>query len=79
MDVGRYRHNLEGFDEKSTYQMSINRQRTITTNDAHASLERILSFLLFLSWWRALKKRSNHLEIVWIPLKARHSNSFKNS
>ena len=25
MDVGRYRHNYEGFYEKSTYQMFINR------------------------------------------------------
>ena len=31
MDVGGYRHNYEGFYEKISYQMSINRGRTITT------------------------------------------------
>ena len=50
-----------------------------TTQGAHASLVGILSFLLFLSWWRVLKRRSNHPETVWIPLEARHLNSFKNS
>ena len=25
MDVGRYRHNYEGFHEKTSFQMSINR------------------------------------------------------
>ena len=59
--------------------MSINRERMTTTQGAHASFVGILSFLLFLSWWRALKKRFNYLEIVWIPLEARHLNSFKNS
>ena len=59
--------------------MSIDRGRTTTTEGAHASLVGILSFLLFLSWWRALKRRSNHPETVWIPLEARHLNSFKNS
>ena len=59
--------------------MSINRGRTTTTEGAHASLVGILSFLLFLSWWRGLKRRSNHPETVWIPLEARHLNSFKNS
>ena len=59
--------------------MSINRGRTTTTEGAHASLVRILSFLLFLSWWRALKRRSNHPETVWMLLEARHLNSFKNS
>ena len=57
--------------------MSINRGRT--TQGAHASLVRILSFLLFLSWWRALKRRSNHPEAVWISLEARHLKSFKKS
>ena len=79
MDVDRYRHNYEGFYEKTSYQMSINRERTTITQGGHASLVRILSILLFLSWWRALKRRSNHLETVWIPLEARHLNSFKNS
>ena len=59
--------------------MSINRGRKTTTEGLHASLVGILSFLLFLSWWRALKRRSNHPETVWIPLEARHFNSFKNS
>ena len=59
--------------------MSINRGRTTTTEGAHASLVRILSILLFLSWWRALKRRFNHPETVWIPLEARHLNRFKNS
>ena len=38
MDVGGYRHNYEGFYEKTSYQMSINRGRTTTTKGAHASL-----------------------------------------
>ena len=76
MDVGRYRHNYEGFYEKSTYQMSINRVRTTTTQGSHESLVRIL---LFLSWQKDLKRRFNHREIVWILLEARHLNSFKNS
>ena len=50
MDVGGYRHNYEGFYEKTSYQMSINRGSTTTTKGAHASLVGILSFLLFLSW-----------------------------
>ena len=79
MDVGGYRHNYEGFYEKTSFQMSINKGRTTTTEGAHATLVGILSFLLFLSWWRALKRRSNHPETVWIPLEARHLNSFKNS
>ena len=33
MEVGRYRHNNEGFNKKFTYQMSINRGRTTTTQD----------------------------------------------
>ena len=79
MDVGGYRHNYEGFYEKTSYQMSINRGRTTTTQCDHASLVGILSFLLFLSWWRALKRRSNNLETAWISLEARHLNSFNNS
>ena len=59
--------------------MYINRGRTTRTEGAHASLVGILSFILFLSWLRALKKRSNYLETVWILLEARHLNSFKNS
>ena len=79
MDVGGYRHNYEGFYEKTSYQMSINKGRTTTTQGAHASLVGILSILLFLSWCRALKRRSNHPETMWIPLEARHLNRFKNS
>ena len=79
MDVGGYRHNYEGFYEKSTCQMFKNRDKTTTTLGAHARLVRILSFILFLSWLRALKRRSNHLEIVWILLEDRDLNSFKNS
>ena len=67
------------FNEKTSFQMSINRGRMTTTEGAHASLVVILFMLLFLSWQRALKRRSNHLETVWIPLEARHLNSFKNS
>ena len=48
MDVGGYRHNYEGFYEKTSFQMSINRGRTTTTEGAHASLVRILYILLFL-------------------------------
>ena len=50
MDVGGYRHNYEGFYEKTSFQMSINKGRTTTTEGAHASLVGILSFLLFISW-----------------------------
>ena len=50
MDVGGHRHNYEGFYEKISFQMSINRGRTTTIEGVHASLVRILSFLLFLSW-----------------------------
>ena len=49
MDVGGYRHNYEGFYEKSSYQMSINRGRTTTTKGDHASLVRILSFFFSFS------------------------------
>ena len=48
MDVGGYRQNYEGFYEKTSYQMSINRGRTTTSEGADASLIGILSFLLFL-------------------------------
>ena len=50
IDLGGYRHNYEGFYEKTSYQMSINRGRTTTTEGAHESLVGILSFFLFLSW-----------------------------
>ena len=79
MDVGGYRHNSKGFSEKNSNQMSINRGRMTTPQGSHASLVGILSFLLFLSWRRALKRRSNHPETVRISLEARHLNSFNNS
>ena len=47
MDVGGYRHNYEGFYDKTLYQMFINWERMTITQGAHASLVRILSFLLF--------------------------------
>ena len=50
MNVSGYRHNYEGFYEKSIFQMSINRERMTTSQGAHTSLLRILSFLIFLSW-----------------------------
>ena len=31
MDIGGYRHNYEGFYEKTSYQMSINMGRMTTT------------------------------------------------
>ena len=31
IDISRYRNNYEGFYEKSTYQISINRKRMTTT------------------------------------------------
>ena len=39
----------------------INRKKMKKNKGAHASLVEILSFILFLSWWRALKRRSNYL------------------
>ena len=48
IDFDGYKHNYEGFYEKSTYQMSINKGRMTTTQGAHASLVRLLSFFLFL-------------------------------
>ena len=50
MDVGGYRYNYEGVYTKTSYQISINRERTTTTQGTHASLVRILSFILFLYW-----------------------------
>ena len=47
IDVGGYKYNDEGFYEKFTYQMYINRERMIITQGAHACIVRIISFLLF--------------------------------
>ena len=49
MDVGGYKHNYEGFYEKSIYKTFRNR-KTTTTQCAYVSLMRILKFLLFLYW-----------------------------
>ena len=43
------------------------------------NLVKTLSFILFFSYRRVMKKRSNCLIIVWILLKARHLNNFENS
>ena len=45
MNVDGYRHNYEGFYDKSTYQKSINRERTTIIEGAHVSIMRILSFI----------------------------------
>ena len=44
MNIGLYRHNYEGFYEKTSSYMSINRERTTTTLGVHTSLVGILSF-----------------------------------
>ena len=59
MDVGGYKHNYEGFYEKTSFQMSINMGRTTTTPGTHASLVGILSFLLFL----LVKKFEDEIQI----------------
>ena len=38
IDVGGYTYNYEGFYEKTSYQISINRGRMNTTQGAHTSL-----------------------------------------
>ena len=48
MDVDEYSHDYKGFYKESTNQMYINRGRMTTTQDSHACLVRILTFLLFL-------------------------------
>ena len=47
MDVSGYRHNYEGFYEKTLYQISINRGRMIRTKGAHASLTGFSRFFYF--------------------------------
>ena len=74
-----YRHNYEGFHKKTIHHVYINKGRMTITQGAHTSLVRILSFLLYFSWQKDLKKRSNHLETVGILLEARHLNNLKNS
>ena len=63
---------------KSTYQISISRERTTTTKSAHTSLLKILFFLFIISLSRVLKMRSKNLAIMGIPLEVRHLNNFKN-
>ena len=48
IDVGRYRHNYEGFYEKFAYQIHINGGRTTTTQGAYARLLGILSFFIYI-------------------------------
>ena len=48
MDVNGY--NYDGFYQKITYQMSLNKGRMTTTQGSLASLVKILTLLLFLSW-----------------------------
>ena len=48
MDVGGYRHNYEGFYKKSTYQISINRERTTTTQCPCKPCGNFLMSFLFL-------------------------------
>ena len=48
MDVNAY--NYDGFYHKITYQMSLNKGRMTKTQGSLASLVKILSLLLFLSW-----------------------------
>ena len=64
MDVGGYRHNYEGFYEKTSYQMSINSGRMITTRGAHASLVRIISFLLFISFEEEIQPSEDRVDIA---------------
>ena len=64
MDVGVFKHNYKGFCKKFTYLMSMNKGKMITTQGAHASLVRILSFIIFLSQRRDFKRRSNDSTIV---------------
>ena len=76
MDVGRYRHNYEGFYEKTSYEISINRERTISTQGAHASLVRILTMqALVKSVEEEIQPSGDRVD----TLEARHLNSFKNS
>ena len=46
MDAGGYRHNDEGFYEKTSFQMSINRARTTTTEGALWEFSSFFSFSL---------------------------------
>ena len=41
VDISRYKHNYVGFCENFIYPMSINKERTTTTQGAHARVVRI--------------------------------------
>ena len=57
--------------------MSINRERNDHNSRCpYKTCENSLLFYLLLLV-KALKRRSNHPEIVWIPLEATHLNIFK--
>ena len=47
IDVGGYKHRYEDLCKNFTYPMSINKERTITTQGALTSREEIIYFLLF--------------------------------
>ena len=72
MDIGGYRHNFEGFNEKFTSIMSISNERTITLNSAHVNLVVDSPF----SYLCLLLKISNLLVYRSCGY---HLNSFKNS
>ena len=50
MDIGGYRHNFEGFWEKFTYLMSINKEKMNTIEGAHTKFMKssLLSFFALL-------------------------------
>ena len=50
-----------------------------TTQGAHTSLMETLLILVFLSWSRALKRKSNHLAMMWIFLEDKKLDNFENS
>ena len=79
IDICRFRHNYKDFYQNFVYRISINMERATTSQSAHTSLLRILSFIIFLFWWRSLKRSSNFLVIVWISLETKHLNNFKSS
>ena len=37
-----------------------------------------MEIFLSLSWWKALKRISNYLAIMWIPLESEQLNNFNN-
>ena len=61
MNVDRYRHNYEDFCEMFTNPKYINRERMSTTQGSHTNIVQTLLILIFRSWSRALKRKSNHL------------------